>query len=78
MKTSVMSVSAFLEAFNCWASAQPDVTAVALVGSYVRDAATEASDVDLLILTTDVAYYFGWGWRVEERTNGKSHGELSS
>lgn len=52
-----MSVSAFLESFNCWASAQPDVKAVALVGSYARDAATEGSDVDLLILTTDVAKY---------------------
>lgn len=52
-----MNVSAFLEAFNCWASAQPDVKAVALVGSYARDAATEGSDVDLLILTTDVSKY---------------------
>jgi hypothetical protein len=52
-----MNVSAFLEAFNCWASAQPDVKAVALVGSYARDEATEGSDVDLLILTTDVAKY---------------------
>jgi hypothetical protein len=53
----MMDVSAFLKAFNCWASAQPDVKAVALVGSYARDAATEGSDVDLLILTTDVSKY---------------------
>jgi len=52
-----MNVSAFLEAFNCWASAQTDVKAVALVGSYARDAATEGSDVDLLILTIDVSKY---------------------
>ena len=52
-----MNVSAFLETFNRWASAQPDVKAVALVGSHARDAATEDSDVDLLILTTDVAKY---------------------
>jgi Nucleotidyltransferase domain len=52
-----MTVSTFLEAFNCWASGQPDVKAIALVGSYARDAATEGSDVDLLILTTDVAKY---------------------
>ncbi len=52
-----MNASAFLEAFNCWASAQPDVKAVALVGSYARDAATEDSDVDLLILTTEVSKY---------------------
>ena len=31
--------------------------AVALVGSYARDAATQDSDVDLLILTTEVARY---------------------
>jgi nucleotidyltransferase-like protein len=53
----MMDVSAFLKAFNRWATAQPDVKAVALVGSYARDAATEGSDVDLLILTTDVSKY---------------------
>lgn len=52
-----MNVSAFLEAFSCWASTQPDVKAVALVGSYARDASTEGSDVDLLILTTDGSKY---------------------
>ena len=52
-----MNVSAFLEAFNSWASAQTDVKAFALVGSHARDAATEDSDVDLLILSTDIAKY---------------------
>jgi hypothetical protein len=52
-----MNVSAFLKAFSRWASAQTDVKAVALVGSYARDAANEGSDVDLLTLTTDVAKY---------------------
>jgi hypothetical protein len=52
-----MNVSAFLEAFSRWAGAQPDVKAVALVGSYARDAATPSSDVDLLILVSDVATY---------------------
>ncbi|MGH9900283.1 MAG: nucleotidyltransferase domain-containing protein [Pyrinomonadaceae bacterium] len=51
------SVTAFLESFSLWASAQPDIEGVALVGSYARDAATEESDVDLLILTPDVAGY---------------------
>jgi predicted nucleotidyltransferase len=54
-----MNVSAFLELFAQWAGAQPDVKAIALVGSYARDAATSSSDVDLLILTTDVAKYIG-------------------
>lgn len=52
-----MNVSAFLEAFNRWASSQTDVKAIALVGSYARDAAIEDSDVDLLILTTNVDKY---------------------
>jgi predicted nucleotidyltransferase len=52
-----MNVSAFLAEVNRWASAQPDVLAVALVGSYARDAALEGSDVDLLILTTEMAKY---------------------
>ena len=56
-----MNVSAFLEAFTSWASARSDVKAVALVGSYARDAATDGSDVDLLILTTDLAEYINDG-----------------
>ena len=52
-----MNVVAFLEAFSGWASSQRDVKAVALVGSHARDSATEDSDVDLLILTTDVVKY---------------------
>jgi len=52
-----MNVLAFLDSFSRWASMQPDLKAVALVGSYARDAATEGSDVDLLILAGDVAKY---------------------
>jgi len=37
---------------------QTDVVGVALVGSYARNAATEESDVDLVILTVDVTKYF--------------------
>jgi hypothetical protein len=51
-------VSRLLEGFTAWISAQPDVQAAALIGSYARDAATEQSDVDLLILTTEVEKYF--------------------
>ena len=43
--------------FGQWVASQPDVKAAALVGSYARDAATEGSDVDLLILVSDVAKY---------------------
>lgn len=52
-----MNVSAFLEAVGRWARTQPDIEAVALVGSYARDAATESSDVDLVILTSGVDRY---------------------
>jgi predicted nucleotidyltransferase len=52
-----VNVSAFLEAFSRWARSQPDIEAVALVGSYASDAATESSDVDLVILTSGVDRY---------------------
>jgi hypothetical protein len=52
-----MKVSAFLEAFGRWARSQPDIEAVALVGSHARGAATESSDVDLVILTPGVDRY---------------------
>ena len=52
-----MNVSAFLKAVGRWARTQPDIEAVALVGSYARDAATESSDVDLVILTSGVDRY---------------------
>lgn len=51
------NVSAFLEAFSQWARSQPDIEAVALVGSYARGAATKGSDVDLVILTSVVDKY---------------------
>jgi predicted nucleotidyltransferase len=52
-----VNVSDFLDTFRCWASAQPDIEAVALVGSHARGTAAEDSDVDLVILTPDVDRY---------------------
>jgi len=46
-----------LEPFVSWATTQPDIEGVALVGSYARGTATEDSDVDLMILTTDSTRY---------------------
>ena len=46
-------VSTFIELFSSWARTQSDIEAVALVGSYAREAAVEDSDVDLVILTAD-------------------------
>jgi hypothetical protein len=57
------SISAFLEVFSRWARSQPDIEAVALVGSYARDAPKEDSDVDLIILTSGIDRYLrdrGW------------------
>ena len=53
-----MDTTTFLRDFVSWTKAQSDVVGVALVGSYARDAATEESDVDLMILTIEVAKYF--------------------
>ena len=46
-------VELFLKDFVFWASAQADIMAVALVGSFARSAATDSSDVDLVILARD-------------------------
>ncbi|MFZ1466645.1 MAG: nucleotidyltransferase domain-containing protein [Anaerolineae bacterium] len=44
-------VHRFLNEFVEWAEMQPDIQAVALVGSHARNAATESSDVDLVVIT---------------------------
>ena len=44
-------------AFVNWASAQEDVQAVALVGSYARDEARVDSDIDFVILTSQPKKY---------------------
>jgi predicted nucleotidyltransferase len=45
-------IEQFLSAVVQWASAQPDIAAVALAGSYARGAAGPSSDVDFIILTS--------------------------
>jgi predicted nucleotidyltransferase len=52
-----VNVKAFLDKFSQWASAQPNIEAVALVGSWARESADEESDVDLIILTTQPENY---------------------
>ena len=56
--TRSVEVASFLKEFGRWVEQQPDIEAVALVGSYARDAATRDSDVDLIILTTAIVRYF--------------------
>ena len=41
----------FIEDFMRWSKRRRDIRAVALVGSYAREAATMSSDVDLVIIT---------------------------
>lgn len=45
------------EVVAAWASARPDVRAVAMVGSYARGLATADSDVDFVVLTADPETY---------------------
>ena len=47
----------FLSAVVQWATAQPDIVAVALVGSYAKGTANPTSDVDLVILTSHPRRY---------------------
>ena len=57
MTISAVNVNLFLDKFTSWTSAQPDIEAVALVGSYARNDANEESDVDLIILTNQPERY---------------------
>ena len=50
MKT-IEQIRDFLDALVKWASNQPDVQGIALVGSYARGMARDDSDIDLVILT---------------------------
>ena len=52
-----MNIDAFLEKFTWWAREQVDIEGAALIGSYAGGAATETSDVDLMILTTNASRY---------------------
>ena len=45
-------IERFLSAVVQWADSQPDIAAVALVGSHARGTAKPSSDVDLVILTS--------------------------
>jgi predicted nucleotidyltransferase len=49
----------FLQKISTWASAQPDIQAVALVGSHTRGQAKADSDIDLVLLVEDPEKYLG-------------------
>lgn len=50
-------ITQFLKQVTRWASAQEGVLALVLVGSYARDAATETSDVDLVLIARQPEKY---------------------
>ena len=45
-------IRSFLDEVTSWATAQPDILAITLVGSYARNAAHETSNIDLVIIST--------------------------
>lgn len=47
----------FLDGISQWAKSQPDMVGVALVGSHTRGTATDASDIDLVLLTDQPRRY---------------------
>jgi predicted nucleotidyltransferase len=52
-KFEVKQVHNFIRDFTRWTATQPDIQAVALVGSYAREAATATSDIDLVVLADE-------------------------
>lgn len=53
----------FLQEFTAWAAAQPDIQAVAVVGSYARNAARPDSDIDLVVIADRPELYVqNTGW----------------
>ena len=60
---SIDTVNQFLEDVTRWASRQPDIHALALVGSHARNAARQTSDIDLVLIATRPCEYLddrGW------------------
>jgi len=56
MKKLIQAID-FIEDFMRWSTKRKDIRAAALVGSYAREAATKASDVDLVIIVEDPQKY---------------------
>lgn len=54
---SEKTIDDFLTQFTQWATALPDILAVALIGSHARNTARADSDVDLVIITRDPTPY---------------------
>lgn len=57
MTPNRQQVHQFLSEFTRWAANQPDILAVALVGSHARNEAADDSDVDLVIIANEPETY---------------------
>lgn len=82
MKT-IEQIRDFLDKFVAWASRQPDIQGVALVGSYARGEAKDDSDIDLVILTDLPQKYLAevqWPKRfgIIEKRQDEDYGKLTS
>src|ERR1700728_275965 len=51
------SIGAFLSALEAWAVGQPDILAVAIIGSHARGRARPDSDIDIVIIADDPDRY---------------------
>jgi uncharacterized protein len=80
---TVEHIRNFIDRFVAWASTQPDVHAIALVGSYARAAARDDSDIDLVFLTDQPQKYLestAWAERFGpiERHQFEDYGKVTS
>ena len=80
---TIEDIGDFLNGFLTWASRQPDIQGIAVVGSYARGAARDDSDIDLVILTDQPHHYLDevqWIDRfgVVEKYQTEDYGKLIS
>lgn len=81
--TKRRKVHQFLSEFSRWAASQPGILASALLGSYARNEATGASDVDLVIIAREPKTYLQdtrWAQRfgTMSRQQIESYGKVTS
>jgi predicted nucleotidyltransferase len=73
----------FLSGITQWAASQPEILALALVGSHARNAATAASDLDLVIIATEPDRYlkdsrWAQSFGTVDREQIENYGRLTS
>lgn len=56
-RSDTQLVARLIDKVACWAAGQPDILALALVGSWARGTATDASDIDLVLITNNPEPY---------------------